>query len=70
MPDELDNEDHRYHRMYAELGDHIAGACSYCATAFGVKEQIESSSVELLSDYRGHPSMHGFVADDYQVITF
>lgn len=34
---ELENEDHRYHRIYAELGDHIAGACSYCA--HGVRGQ-------------------------------
>ncbi len=36
----------------------------------GSREQIESSSVKLLSDYRGHPSLHSFVADGYQVITF
>jgi hypothetical protein len=67
---ELEAEDHRYHGIYAELRDHIAGACSYCATAFGVKEQIEASPVKLLSDYRGHPSLHTFLADGYQVITF
>ena len=67
---ELESEDHRYHRLYADLLDHIAGACSYCATAFGVKDKIEASQVMLLSDYRGHPSLHTFVADGYQVITF
>lgn len=68
---ELESEEHRYHRIYADLGDHIAGACAYCAKAFGVKDQIEStSSVKLLSDYRGHPSLHTYVADGYQVITF
>lgn len=67
---ELEAEDHRYHRVYSELQDHTAGACSYCATAFGVKDQIEASSVKLLSDYRGHPSLHGLVSQGYQVITF
>ena len=67
---ELESEEHRYHGIYAELGDHIAGACSYCAKAFGVKEQIEASDVRLLTDYRGHPSLHKFVADGYQVLTF
>ena len=28
---ELENEEHRYHRLFVGLGDHIAGACSYCA---------------------------------------
>lgn len=67
---ELEAEGHRYHRVYSELQAHIAGACSYCANAFGVKDQIEASSVELLSDYRGHPSLHELVSEGYQVITF
>jgi hypothetical protein len=67
---ELESEEHRYHRIYAELQDHIAGACSYCAQAFGVKDKIESSAVKLLSDYRGHPSLHAFVSEGYQVLTF
>ena len=40
---ELESEEHRYHRIYSELREHI-GACSYCANAFGVKDQIESSA--------------------------
>jgi hypothetical protein len=67
---ELESDDHRYHRIYSELRDHIAGACSYCAQAFGVKDKIESSSVKLLSEYQGHPSLHTFVSDGYQVLTF
>jgi hypothetical protein len=67
---ELESVDHRYHSIYVELAEAIAGACSYCASAFGVKEQIESTSVRLLTDYRGHPSLHKYVTDGYQVVTF
>lgn len=67
---ELESDDHHYHGIYADLHDHIAGACRYCATAFGVKDEIERTQVKLLSDYRGHPSLHTFLADGYQVITF
>jgi hypothetical protein len=67
---ELESEEHRYHRIYTELADHIVGACSYCAKAFGVKDEIEASSEELLSDYKGHPSLHTFASDGYQVLTF
>ena len=67
---ELDAQDHRYHRIYAELQDHIAGACSYCAKEFGVKEKIESSPVKLLSEYHDHPRLHAYVSDGYQVLTF
>jgi len=47
---ELESEEHRYPQVYTELREHILGACSYCAQAFGVKDQIEASSVELLTD--------------------
>jgi hypothetical protein len=67
---ELESEEHRYHRIYTELRDHIAGACAYCAQVFGVKDKIENSAVKLLADYRGHPSLRTFVADGYQVLTF
>jgi hypothetical protein len=67
---ELESDDHRYHRNYAKLGRHIAGACAYCAHAFGVKDQIERSRVSLLTGYRGHPSLHRFVVEGYQVMTF
>jgi hypothetical protein len=42
----------------------------YCAQAFGVNDKIEGSTVKLLTDYRGHPSLHTFVSDGDQVITF
>lgn len=67
---ELETEDHRYHRIYTELHDHIAGACAYCAKAFGVRDEIESSSVQLLSEFRDHPSLHTYASDGYQVLTF
>jgi hypothetical protein len=34
---ELQSNHHGRHRIHRELQDHIAGACSYCATAFEVK---------------------------------
>ena len=67
---ELASESHRYHRIFTELQDHIAGACAYCAKAFGVKDEIGSSPVRLLSEYRDHPSLHTYVAEGYQVLTF
>lgn len=66
----LETEEHRYHRIYAEITDHIGGACAYCAAAFGVREQIQASRVRLLSEYRGHPSLRRFASDGYQIVTF
>jgi hypothetical protein len=30
--------------------DRIAGACSYCAAAYGVKDQVEAAGVDLLDE--------------------
>jgi len=31
---------------------------------------VEQSGVELLEDYRGHPSVRKLVNDGYEVVTF
>jgi hypothetical protein len=35
----------------------VGGACSYCAGAYGVKDQVERIGVELLNEYEGHASV-------------
>ncbi|BBL78734.1 hypothetical protein RxyAA322_05880 [Rubrobacter xylanophilus] len=67
---ELANQDHRLHGDYEEIKDSIAGACDYCAGAFGVKEKIKKTDVPLLKEYSGHPSLQRLVSGGYQVITF
>lgn len=52
------------------MKDEVAGACNYCANAFGVKDEVQESGVTLLGDYKGHPSLQTLVSDGYQVITF
>jgi hypothetical protein len=66
----LSDEGHKYHALFEEAKDSIAGACSYCAGAYGVKEPIEESDVELLDEFDGHPSVRKLVSNGYQVLTF
>lgn len=67
---ELAKEDHKAHPLYLAVQDRIAGACAFCAKAFGVKEQVEELDIPLLDEYRDHPSLRKLVSDGYQVITF
>jgi hypothetical protein len=67
---ELSREDHKYHRLFQDVQDVLAGACSYCAGAYGVKEQVEQAGVPLLEEYEGHPSLRSLIADGYAVVTF
>jgi hypothetical protein len=67
---ELEKPDHRAHGLYVTVKDRIAGACDFCAGAFGVKEKVVACGVKLTGEYDGHPSFRKLVAQGYQVITF
>lgn len=68
--DELSRSEHQYHGLFEDVRDQVAGACAYCAKAFGVKERVEEEGVRLMDDFAGHPSINTLVADGYQVLTF
>jgi hypothetical protein len=47
----------------------IAGACDYCAGAFGVKESVAAGGLPLIGQYQGHPSLVTLIKDGYQIVT-
>mgnify|MGYP000400269256 CR=1 FL=1 len=67
---ELANPEDRKHGLFEAIEENILGACYFCSAAFGVREEIKKTSVKLLSDYEGHPSLRRLVADGYQLVTF
>ncbi len=67
---ELSNPENKAHPLYEAVKDKVAGACDFCAGAFGVKNQIQKTDIKLLSEYDQHPSLRKLVVNDYQVITF
>lgn len=67
---ELSKPEHRAHGLYEAVKDEIAGACGFCAAAFGAMERVRASGVPLLEEYERHPSLRKLVSKGYQVITF
>ena len=67
---ELERPDHRYHRLYEAVGEVIAGACAYCAAAYGVKDAVEAAGVPLLEEFDRHPSLRKYLEAGFQVVTF
>ena len=67
---ELSDPGHKYNGHFESVRGEVQGACAYCARAFGVKDGVQESGVELLGDFEGHPSLAKLVAQGYQVITF
>jgi hypothetical protein len=66
---ELGSTEHKYHPLFESVKDR-AGACSYCARAFGVRAAVEQQQVRLLDEFDGHPSLTTAVNDGYHVISF
>lgn len=67
---ELSDPDHKYNGQFENVKDDVQGACAYCARAFGVKDEVQQSGIELLGEFEGHPSLAKLVTQGYQVITF
>jgi len=67
---ELSKADHKYKELFDAVKDKATGICSYCANAFGVKEEVQKSGLPLTEAYEGHPSFQKLVSEGYQVITF
>jgi hypothetical protein len=50
--------------------DKVAGACKACAVSFGVEDEVETSGVPLLTEYRGHQSLRRLIREGFEVVTF
>jgi hypothetical protein len=66
----LSAPEHKAHGLLLAVREHIQGACSYCANAFGVRTKLEKADIPLLSEYEDHPSVRTLMQQDYQILTF
>jgi len=67
---ELNDPEHKLHKMFLGVKDRIAGACEFCVNAFDVKEGVREAGISFLSEFEGHPSLRTRVADGYEIVTF
>lgn len=67
---ELANPKHQLHDVYKSVKGQIAGACGFCAAAFGVTDTAKKSGIPILEEYGTNMSFRDLVGKGYQVITF
>lgn len=67
---ELAGTEHKLAPAFDAVRDQVAGACDYCAKAFGVHQAVQSSGIALLDEYKQHPSLRKRVEHGFEVITF
>lgn len=64
------NPEHKMHKLYLDIEEHVEGVCRYCARAFDVLGGAEHLGLPLLADFEQHPSIRTLVLDGFQVMTF
>lgn len=61
---------HDYNELFESVRDKVSGACEYCAGAFQVKEEVQRAGIDLLDEYKGHPSVKRLIDGGYEVVSF
>lgn len=73
--DVVTRADHPVHALYGLVEDVVAGVSSGCAEVFGARAGAERAGLNLLGanpvpGTTGLPSLAGYLADGYAVLTF
>jgi len=56
--------------LYQAVKDHVAGACGYCAGAFGQTEAVATCDMPLLKDYGDNMCFRKLTSAGSQVMPF
>lgn len=63
-----ENPFHKHYLKIKELGL-VEEICDYCASSFGVKDDLQEEQKKLLvGEYKGHPSLSKWIERGYQII--
>jgi hypothetical protein len=66
----LSKKDHAAHALYESVKDRVAGACMFCASAFGANDSAQACGVALVGEYESHVSVRALAEDGYEVMNF
>jgi hypothetical protein len=69
---ELAKAEHPLHTLYMKAKDAglFYGACQACSAKLNVLKDVKAAGMTMLADMNGHPSIAGYMAQGYTVITF
>lgn len=69
-PAELAKENHIAHKLYESVTGKVAGACSFCAAAFGATESIKKARIQLVDEFEQHISIKELLSDGFQIMNY
>lgn len=62
--------DHKYHKLFEKIRSSLTGACSYCAGAYEVEDQLKEAGIPLIDEFKGHPSFKRLIDEGFVILTF
>jgi hypothetical protein len=69
-PAELAKGDHIAHKLYESVTGRVAGACSFCAAAFGATESIKNARIQLVDEFDDHISVKKLLSEGFYIMNF
>jgi hypothetical protein len=69
---ELEDPNQPFADLYRQVKERglVSAVCRACAHKMGGLEAAQAQDLPIAAEMSGHPSLAGYVADGYQVITF
>lgn len=65
----LEDPGHKAHALYQAVKPSVVGACSFCATVFGVADRVRPLA-RLVDEYDGHPSVRSLLVEGFTVVNY
>ena len=69
-PKELSEKNHIAHALHESVKDKVAGACLFCATAFGAKNAVQDCKVKLVDEFEQHVSIKKLLSEGFSIMNF
>ncbi|HSD04390.1 MAG TPA: hypothetical protein VLB45_01380 [Nitrosopumilaceae archaeon] len=69
-PKELSKKDHIAYGLHEAVKDKVAGACLFCATAFGAKDDVKDCKVKLVDEFDQHISIKKLLSEGFSIMNF
>jgi hypothetical protein len=69
-PAELARDDYIAYKLYESVIGKVAGACSFCAAAFGATESIKKARIQLIDEFDDHISARKLLSEGFHIMNF
>lgn len=67
---EFAEKDHKYHELFERVRDKVQGACQYCAGAYEMTDRLKKHNIDLVDEFKQHPSYKRLADEGFTLLNF